>query len=211
VNKSLDKYFATWPNLTIISEPGAYFAMPSVCVAAEVFARKKVKAIDLKRDANATDSGFVYYLTDGVYGSFSQTLVYNQFPKFVAVGKDISTNTSVQRYASRIWGPTCDCADLLYSCVDLPEIEIGTWLVFQGMGAYAICFAADFNGIAVPTSHYVITETDKAYITHLQGNNAVAMAMGKEFSCVKHWDSGISLGSDKTGDVVGLITHMNFA
>ncbi len=29
------------------------------------------------------------------------------------------------------------------------------------MGAYAICFAADFNGIAVPTSHYVITECDK--------------------------------------------------
>ncbi len=46
---SLDKYFDMWPNLRVISEPGAYFAMPSVCVAAEVFAKKEVKAVDLKR------------------------------------------------------------------------------------------------------------------------------------------------------------------
>ena len=41
----------------------------------------------------------------------------------------------------------------LQSCL-LPELRNGDWLVFPAMGAYTLCGASDFNGIAatrVPT------------------------------------------------------------
>jgi hypothetical protein len=32
---------------------------------------------------------------------------------------------------SRLWGPTCDGADLIFSNVQLPELQIGDWVIFQ--------------------------------------------------------------------------------
>ncbi len=45
--------------------------------------------------------------------------------------QDISPLSNEPRYPSRIWGPTCDSADLLFPFIELPELDIGEWLVFQ--------------------------------------------------------------------------------
>lgn len=45
--------------------------------------------------------------------------------------KDITGVNGEQRFPSRIWGPTCDSADLLFPHIELPELNIGDWLVFQ--------------------------------------------------------------------------------
>ena len=47
--------------------------------------------------------------------------------------------------------PVSSCC--VQSCM-LPELRNGDWLVFPAMGAYTLCGASDFNGIAatrVPT------------------------------------------------------------
>ena len=45
--------------------------------------------------------------------------------------QDMNTASTETRYPSRIWGPTCDSADLLFPHIELPELAIGEWLVFQ--------------------------------------------------------------------------------
>ena len=37
----------------------------------------------------------------------------------------------------------------------LPELDLGDWLNFPDMGAYAAVLATDFNGFPRPNRHYV--------------------------------------------------------
>jgi len=47
------------------------------------------------------------------------------------VSSDGDDKNEAIRHPSRIWGPTCDSADLLFKCIALPELHIGDWLLFQ--------------------------------------------------------------------------------
>lgn len=86
INESLDKWFSIdeYPNLKIIAEPGRYLveSMFSLCVS-----------IIGKRVENVNDEEnkfFMYYMNDGVYGSFSDTryldpAIYDIVPEFTKV------------------------------------------------------------------------------------------------------------------------------
>lgn len=37
-----------------------------------------------------------------------------------------------------MWGPTCDSMDCITRTANLPELQIGDWLVFDDMGAYTV-------------------------------------------------------------------------
>ena len=63
-------------------------------------------------------------------------------------------------HPSTVFGPTCDGLDTVLRDYDLPEMDVGDWLMFPNMGAYTLCGASKFNGINavdVPT-FYVYSE-----------------------------------------------------
>lgn len=41
-------------------------------------------------------------------------------------------------YESSVWGPTCDSMDCITRTANLPELQIGDWLLFEDMGAYTV-------------------------------------------------------------------------
>jgi ornithine decarboxylase len=97
----------------------------------------------------------MYYLNDGVYGSFNCTIfdhwTVNPVPWLPA-------NRSLQSYTrSVLWGPTCDSMDLIRRDVFLPELDIGDWVVFSEMGAYTIAAASAFNGFKLPNLKYQLS------------------------------------------------------
>ena len=49
-----------------------------------------------------------------------------------------------------VWGPTCDGLDCVLPEVELPDLEIGTWLYFRNMGAYTLSNSSAFNGMPRP-------------------------------------------------------------
>lgn len=54
---------------------------------------------------------------------------------------------------------------LALQSIALPELRNGDWLAFPAMGAYTLCGASDFNGIAascVPTFYVQSTLTPTA-------------------------------------------------
>ncbi|XP_053675482.1 ornithine decarboxylase-like [Anopheles nili] len=89
----------------------------------------------------------MYFLNDGRYGSFEWWNVLEKQPTIYRNDKKMPSETT---YASSLWGPTCDSADIVCEQLDLPELGIGDFLVFPRMGAYGATLASRFNGFPIP-------------------------------------------------------------
>ncbi|XP_003747151.1 antizyme inhibitor 2 [Galendromus occidentalis] len=144
IDRQLDESFPSeeFPDIEIIAEPGRFIVASAFALYATVIAKRCVQ----------TDR-FMYYLNDGVYGSFNCKVFDHHNPEPVAVGKS-STNPS---FMSVLWGPTCDSLDKVHDGVQLPELAVGDWLLFRDMGAYTCSAASAFNGFAKPNFHFVVS------------------------------------------------------
>lgn len=163
LNPLLDEQFPASSGVTIIAEPGRFYAASAFTLAVNVVARRTVKKSQLKEGERALEAagvkesdelGFMYYVNDGVYGSFN-CLVFDHatvHPEVLdAKGKD------AVKFPSSIWGPTCDSLDCISKSVMLPKVDVGEWLYFRNMGAYTCSAASTFNGVKEPSKFYVIS------------------------------------------------------
>jgi ornithine decarboxylase len=114
--------------------------------------------------ATAADTGRVmYYINDGLYGSFNCVLYDHAAPEV-----DIVPTPEVaqllrgppapagEALACSVWGPTCDGIDCVIADAKLPsELPVGSWLLFPDMGAYTSCAGSNFNGMALPDVSYL--------------------------------------------------------
>ncbi|XP_023604051.1 antizyme inhibitor 2-like [Myotis lucifugus] len=56
-----------------------------------------------------------------------------------------------------LYGPTCDAFDKFYNEeVQLPELDVGDWLIFPSMGAYSSVMSSTFNGFPPATICYMM-------------------------------------------------------
>ncbi|CAB3378011.1 Hypothetical predicted protein [Cloeon dipterum] len=149
VNGALDKFFPDGCGVKVIAEPGRFYVASAYTLATLIHSKREVK------NGDGTHS-FMYYINDGVYGSFNCLLydhaVVTPIPlKETATTKKLTTGT--------IWGPTCDGLDQVTGPVMLPEMEIGEWFVFQNMGAYTLPVASTFNGMPIPKVNAIANES----------------------------------------------------
>ena len=63
-------------------------------------------------------------------------------------------SSCAEKFASSIWGPTCDGIDRVVECVRLPQLNVGDWIVWKGkwcsgVAPYRICrcFTLKFIGV----------------------------------------------------------------
>uniref|UniRef100_A0A182FWC4 Orn/DAP/Arg decarboxylase 2 N-terminal domain-containing protein n=1 Tax=Anopheles albimanus TaxID=7167 RepID=A0A182FWC4_ANOAL len=91
----------------------------------------------------------MYFINDGRYGSFEW---WKPVTKEPAVYRMNSARGPLpaQVWPSSVWGPTCDSADVVFEQVNLPELDIGDFLVFADVGAYGGTLASQFNGFPLP-------------------------------------------------------------
>jgi len=145
-------------NIRVISEPGRYFVSAAYTLAVNVCSRRVVArdasislegAFPSPRDDHPT---FMYYINDGMYGSFNCITFDHVHPQPQVLKRDgkfvfhQARNDLGPGYQCSIWGPTCDSIDLIGKDFVLPELRIGDWLVFEQMGAYTMAAASTFNG-----------------------------------------------------------------
>lgn len=57
---------------------------------------------------------------------------------------------------SKLFGPTCDSIDVIIPDIQLPELEVGSWLYFINMGAYTAASASSFNGFSLPNAFHFV-------------------------------------------------------
>jgi len=115
--------------IKVIAEPGRFFVSSSHTLVLNVIG-KKVK-----------DSEFVYYLNDGIYGSFNCIFFDHVTPVICPFNE-----RDGQRYKSTIFGPTCDSIDKIADNIELPELTVGEWCYVENFGAYTCAASTSFNG-----------------------------------------------------------------
>ena len=147
ISKTLDEYYPE-TDLMIMAEPGRYYCESAFTLIAKILSKKYVKSNDRKT--------VMYYLNDGIYGSFSDGLVdgktFKPLPLFDALHMRNIFNTT-------LWGPTCDSADCIRSDFEMPEMFVGEWLMFEDMGAYSLPYSEyGFNGMPSPKFKVFVSE-----------------------------------------------------
>lgn len=148
VNKALDDFFPG-DDVTVISEPGRYFVASAYTLACNVHSKRSI--------VNNSAEHMMYFINDGVYGSFNCQLYDHQI--VVANPLDLHKKAPGRIMKSSIWGPTCDALDRIIEEVEMEELDIGDWVTFDNMGAYTIPVASPFNGFPLPTVMCFIKST----------------------------------------------------
>lgn len=152
VNLALDNYFPD-PSVHVIAEPGRFFVSSAYTLVCNIHSIRNVIHNDPETGAALTHR--MYYINDGVYGSFNCILYDHQ----VVVPQPLDERPGAKYYESSVWGPTCDGLDQVIENAMLPDMKIGDWLVFEDMGAYTLPVASPFNGFPIPMVHIVMDES----------------------------------------------------
>lgn len=145
INQGIDTFFPADCGVKIIAEPGRYYVSSAFTLITNIHSKKVCTDIATKH------SNMMYYINDGVYGSFNSQLYDHQIcvPKLL---RSINENGTKQErtFKSVIFGPSCDGLDTISENIDLPELDIGDIIYWENMGAYTMVCASPFNGFPTP-------------------------------------------------------------
>jgi len=195
LSAAIDRHFPPERGVRIIAEPGRFFAASTHALAANIIGKKVAVVAEASNaadcptgDSDSANSGAVagpsaagvatsrvmYYINDGLYGSFNCVLYDHATPECAVLPPVGNTSeaatTAVEAIESSedggvpvgdaatcsVWGPTCDGIDCVLSNAKLsPSLAVGEWLYFTDMGAYTACAGSNFNGMALPDVVYL--------------------------------------------------------
>jgi ornithine decarboxylase len=159
LSRAIDEDFPAGSGVRIIGEPGRFYAASAFTLAVNVTARRE----PIASAGSQSNAPIMYYLNDGVYGSFN-CLVFDHavcHPRLLVKSGQFQPSGSAQQdgplFECSLWGPTCDSIDCITRSVQLPRLSVGDWLAFDAMGAYTLCAASNFNGFCKSAIQYVNT------------------------------------------------------
>jgi diaminopimelate decarboxylase len=163
VRDGINEFFEDMPDVQFIAEPGRYFAQKSHILVLNVIGKKILyehSASDLtdptvptdKTASDPSEKRIIYYLNDGIYGSFN--CIY--FDHTVPIILPFNERDGGQ-FKSTIFGPTCDSIDLICENTMLPELAIGEWVYVEDFGAYTAASSSAFNGFKTNLFKYIFT------------------------------------------------------
>ncbi|KAE8057315.1 hypothetical protein FH972_014016 [Carpinus fangiana] len=152
VKAALKSYFGNESGLTVMAEPGRFFAESGFTLATNIIG-KRVRG-ELRE----------YWINDGIYGSMN-CILYDHAtvtctPLACTSNRANPTCKGARTFSSTIFGPTCDALDTVLTGHQLPELQVNDWLVFPNMGAYTAAAGSNFNGF-----------NTSAILTHLVYSN----------------------------------------
>ncbi|XP_043973052.1 antizyme inhibitor 1-like [Gambusia affinis] len=192
VMSMVDLYFPSSTGVSIIAEPGSFFVSTAFTLAVNVIS-KAVMARDCQDQKQSElscneEPEFQYYMSEGVYGSFSSKLSETVIAT-PSVHKNVSLDLPV--FSSSLWGPSGDDLDQVVDHCLLPELHTGDWLLFPQAGAYTLgqpLFPPTDS--TPPPVHYVISSRDWVEMQAAGVTNETTM---KNFSWIPYF-----LGSCQT-------------
>ena len=179
INDSVNHFFSDL-KINVIAEPGRYYASSIMTLACSVNGRRTVDNEnvydDTEMDSESTEiddsKSFMYYISDGVYGSLNcilydhwevtelKYLIMDSFTnELVVISKEDLKNK--KKFNSKIWGPTCDSMDCITKNFPMPKLKIGDWIIFENTGAYTIAAGCEFNGFLRPEIYFLDTRISK--------------------------------------------------
>ena len=107
----IEKFFPPSLGVRLIAEPGRFFVASAFTEACNITSVRKVQS--------ESHIGYMYYLNDGVYGSFNCILFDHQYP----VPYALNQKENDVKFPSSVWGPTCDSMDCITKAAELPKVR----------------------------------------------------------------------------------------
>ena len=151
IKSGLETHFSDWPGLNVISEPGCFFVYRSHTLISRIINKK------YKKDPTTGEKSIFYYINDGVYSSFFECALdplvkteANTFPFL---------ESNEKKFKCKIFGPTSESIDLISNELELPDLEVGEYMIHTDMGAYSLVFYTgneSFSGFKRPQIKYFI-------------------------------------------------------
>ncbi|XP_048357369.1 antizyme inhibitor 2 isoform X1 [Sphaerodactylus townsendi] len=182
VNSALDLYFPEGCGVEIIAELGRYYVDLAFTFVVNIVGKKEVP-LDQPGSDDEEPGGkksFVYHLNDGVYGSFSSVIFNNTCPVPV-LHKKLSPDPPL--YNSSLWGPTGDNLDRIAEGMELPELHVGDWLIFETMGAYTGPASSSLSGEQPARIYYAMSRVAWEAVQLLQGKLLLPEEEDQESTC----------------------------
>jgi diaminopimelate decarboxylase len=133
-------------NIQFIAEPGRYFVQRSHTLVLNIIGKK----ISINENGEKI---IIYYLNDGVYGSFNCIFFDHQTPIVLPFNE-----RDGKQYKSKIFGGTCDSLDIISKDIMLPDLAIGELVYVENFGAYTSASSSEFNGIQRPINKYIFRD-----------------------------------------------------
>jgi len=148
INDGITEFFSETETgtgtISFIAEPRRYFAESSHTLVLNVIGKKNII------DDETGEKIIVYYLNDGIYGSFGCIYFDHNNPTVLPFNE---RNDKVHK--SRLFGPTCDSIDLISNEIMLPELAVGEWVYVENFGAYTVASSSNFNGFKTNVFKYI--------------------------------------------------------
>jgi len=145
INDAMDELFEG-QDIKFIAEPGRYFVTSSHTLVCSIINKKE----KVNKDTN--EKLITYYVSDGVYKSFSNIIFDYATPEFIPFNE-----RKEKTYQSIIYGESCDSLDIISKSCELPSLAIGESIVIKNMGAYTIASSSEFNGFTKAELYYILT------------------------------------------------------
>jgi len=149
INKGIEDFFQKElesKSINFIAEPGRYFAQRTHTLVLNVIGKKVIKEDD-------NDNLIIYYLNDGIYGSFNCITYDHQQPVILPFNE-----RDGKLFKSKIYGATCDSMDMIGENIMLPDLSIGEWVYVENFGSYTVASSSEFNGIQKPINKYIFRD-----------------------------------------------------
>ena len=127
INKGIDELFADLPNIRFIAEPGRYFVASSHTIVCSIINKKE------KIDKETGEKLITYYISDGVYKSFSNIIFDYAKPIFIPFNE-----RNEKTYQSILYGESCDSLDVISKNCQLPSLAIGESIVVENISSYSM-------------------------------------------------------------------------
>jgi len=129
----LPKTISVPKDMTLIAEPGRYFVERTMTLYTPVIGTK--------------GSGIT--ISESLYGAFNCILFDHAQPQVKEVYDEFWNKISGDQVSMTIFGSTCDGGDIIYKDHQVPSgTSLGSWIVWENMGAYTCAATTRFNGIA---------------------------------------------------------------
>ncbi|XP_006894656.1 PREDICTED: ornithine decarboxylase 2-like [Elephantulus edwardii] len=177
INAALAKDFTKESDVRIIAEPGRFYAASVFTSAVNIIAKKAVQEPGGNRK-------LVYYLNEGLYGSF-RMFIRERLPKIPIVVKELSSEAPL--FSCTLYGPTCDSYDKIsMEEVQLPELDVGDWLIFPSTGAYTSTMSSCFNGFPPASICYALSpEISRSWGKSPTSRMTLTAPPGARLSCAR--------------------------
>ncbi|NXH77193.1 AZIN2 inhibitor, partial [Hydrobates tethys] len=160
INSALDLYFPDGCGVEIVARPGRYYVTSAFTFAASITATEEVPAE--QPGSEGRWDGRVK--TRQVTGHWCILI-----PCACSISPSQKSCPDHPSHSSSLRGPPGHAEDRIADGLELPQLHVGDWLIFEDMGAYTVATSSPLEGCPQPQITYAMSRVAWKAVQLFQG------------------------------------------